>query len=106
MARAGLFRMLLPHDLGGSELDPLTGFRIVEELSRIDGSAGWILMIGSGTAAYVVPYLRDDVAREVFVRDPEAIIGGPFAMLGQATPVPGGYRVSGRWPFASGCEHS
>jgi alkylation response protein AidB-like acyl-CoA dehydrogenase len=63
-------------------------------------------MIGAGTAAYVVPYLREEVAREVFVCDPNAIVGGPFAMLGTANPVDGGYRVSGRWPFASGCEHS
>src|SRR5579885_2975680 len=49
MVGAGLVRMLLPRDLGGLQLDPLTAVQIVETVARANGSAGWVLMI---TATY------------------------------------------------------
>jgi alkylation response protein AidB-like acyl-CoA dehydrogenase len=45
MAQAGLFRLWIPHSLGGEETDPTTLVRVVEEVSRADGAAGWCLAI-------------------------------------------------------------
>src|ERR1700687_2769088 len=105
MAEARIFRQLVPRLAGGDEIDPITMLNVVEAISRVDGSAGWVAMIGSG-AGVVTGYLETDVGREIF-SDPTACrCGNIGAAAARAVAVPGGYRVSGRWPFVSGCEHS
>lgn len=105
LAEAGIFQMLVPRAIGGSELDPLSFMEIVEILSEADASVGWCAAIGSGTA-FATGFLRPDVGYELVGRDPTVVMGGVFGIPGgQATVVEGGYRVTGRWPFASGCEH-
>ena len=61
-------------------------------------------MIGA-TSGLLSAYLPDATAREIYAQAPHVITGGVFAPYGKATVVAGGYRVTGRWPFASGCEH-
>ncbi len=105
LAETGLFRALVPRCLGGLEVDPLTLLDVVEEVSRWDGSAGWLAMIGSG-ASFLSGYLPEDVVREIFA-DPAAFVAGNLgAPRAQAKIVGGGFRVSGQWPFVSGCEHA
>ncbi|MGH2611368.1 MAG: acyl-CoA dehydrogenase family protein, partial [Tepidiformaceae bacterium] len=91
--------------LGGGEVHPLEYSRVVEEIARADGSAAWCVMQGaiSGTLA---AYMEASAAGEVF-GDPRAVFaaGTPTPEMGRADTVPGGYRVSGRWAFASGCRH-
>jgi len=101
---AGFFRACVPRTLGGEEADAATLLGMIEEIARADGSAGWCVMIGA-TTGLVAGYLPDDEARAVY-GDPSVVTGGVLAPRGTATPVAGGYRVSGRWPFASGCQHS
>jgi alkylation response protein AidB-like acyl-CoA dehydrogenase len=103
LTKAGIFRLALPRTLGGEELDLPTFLEIVGDLARGDGSVGWCAMIAgiSGVFAAALPL---DGAREVFSH-PDVRAGGVLAPLGSARPVEGGYLVSGRWPFASGCQH-
>ena len=103
LAAARVFHIFVPRDFGGGEVDPATGVRLIEELSRADGSTGWIAMIGA-TTGVISAYLPAEVAREVY--RPGVITGGVVAPRGTATATDGGYTVTGRWPFASGCEHS
>ncbi len=100
---AGLFRLCVPHALGGSEADPATIVATIETIAAADGSAGWCVAIGI-TSGLLSGYLDDATAREIY-GPPAAISGGVFAPKGTATAIEGGYRVSGRWPFASGCQH-
>jgi alkylation response protein AidB-like acyl-CoA dehydrogenase len=100
---AGLFRMLVPRSFGGSELAPADMVRVIEEVSRADGAAGWCVAIAA-TSGVLSAYLLPDVARQVY-GPANAVTGGVFAPAGRAVTVPGGYRVTGRWPFASGCQH-
>ena len=105
LAEAGLFRLYLPRALGGLEVDPLALLRVVEEVARVDGAVGWNVSIGAVHGA-LAAYLREDVAREIFCGRPPGVVAGSVNASGTARAVPGGYRVSGRWPFASGIDHS
>jgi alkylation response protein AidB-like acyl-CoA dehydrogenase len=106
LANAGLFRLYTPHTLGGWEVDPLTFYRVVEALARIDGSTAWCVWIASGNPVYVGRCLADESAEAVFGRDPQVATAGVVAPYGRAVVQDGGYLVSGRWPYASGCQHS
>src|ERR1700758_4784903 len=61
MARAGLFRLWIPRALGGEEIDPMTLIRVVEEIARADGAAGWCVAIG-GEYGLFGGYLPPDAA--------------------------------------------
>jgi alkylation response protein AidB-like acyl-CoA dehydrogenase len=101
---AGLFRLNLPRSLGGFELEPGATAQIFEEISRADGSAGWTLVIGNSTAFFA--WLDPVVAKELIAQQPDFVSTSMWAPLGQATAQPGGFTVSGRWPFNSGCPHA
>ena len=101
---AGLFRLNLPRSLGGYELDPAATVEIFEEISRADGSAGWTIVIGNSTAFFA--WLDPAVARELIADQPDFVSTSMWAPLGQAAGQPGGFTVSGRWPFNSGCPHA
>jgi alkylation response protein AidB-like acyl-CoA dehydrogenase len=105
MHEAGLFRMAVPASVGGEEVHPLEYSRVVEEIARADGSAAWCVMQGSASGT-IAAYLEPDAAREVF-GEPRTVFaaGTPTPALGRADAVAGGYRVNGRWAFASGCRH-
>lgn len=103
LARAGFFRMMIPQVHGGLELHPAVSFQVMEALSRADGSTGWCVMIGAATAL-ISAWLHEPVARTVY-GPPESITGGVAAPMGRAERVEGGYRVTGRWPWASGSQH-
>ncbi len=95
--------MAVPRALGGGEVAATELLAAIEEVARADGSTGWVVMIGA-TSGLVSAYLPDAAARELY-GDPLTVTGGVFAPRGRATAVDGGWRVTGRWPFASGCEH-
>jgi alkylation response protein AidB-like acyl-CoA dehydrogenase len=103
MKDAGVFGMAMPRAWGGPELDPLTQFRVIEALAMADGSVGWCAMIGCD-GGYLTAFLDQDVARAMY---PDLLrpTGAAPTTTGQAMRVPGGYRVSGRFPFVSGCQH-
>lgn len=99
-----LFRILLPSDLGGGGVDLLTAMSLVEEVSAVDGSMGWIFEIGIGSLVRL-GFLPVAQARQI-ANEPRAFVAGTFPPLGRATVVPGGFTVNGRWPFASGIHHA
>jgi indole-3-acetate monooxygenase len=105
IARAGLFRLWIPRTLGGEETDPMTLVRVVEEISRADGATGWCVAIG-GEYGVFGGYLGPNAAREIFGSDPHVRAAGALRPFGTAVVVDGGYRVTGRWPLGSGCQHS
>ena len=102
---AGLYQMYLPRSIGGPELDPLTVFRAVEEISKADGSVGWNVMIANAMALNIAR-LPAEVGRELagspadYRAAGSARPGGPSA--GRVWAVEGGYRLTGQWNFASG----
>jgi alkylation response protein AidB-like acyl-CoA dehydrogenase len=103
MQRAGLYRLWRPKAFGGFELDPVSGFRVLEEIARIDSAAGWNLMVSASFDVFGA-WFDDATAREIFGSD--AVLAGAFNPPRQAVPVDGGFRVSGRTPFGSGAHHA
>ena len=102
--RHDLYRMLLPRDLGGADMDPLDYLKLVQDLAQVDGSIGWNLAIGIGSGLYV-GYLPLERSRAMFAR-PDCGIAGAYAPFGRGTRVDGGYRVSGHWGWASGVHQA
>jgi alkylation response protein AidB-like acyl-CoA dehydrogenase len=102
---AGCFRMLVPRSHGGAELDLTALLRVIEQLAAADGSAGWTVMIGC-EAPVILGLLPRQTFDAVFAGGPDVIIGGALNPTGVATPTDGGFRVGGRWSFASGCQHA
>jgi alkylation response protein AidB-like acyl-CoA dehydrogenase len=104
MKEAGVFGMPMPRVWGGPELDPLSQFRVIEALAMADASVGWCAMIGCD-GGYMTAFLDDAVGRAMY---PDLLVATAAAATttGQARQAPGGYRVSGRFPFLSGCQHS
>jgi indole-3-acetate monooxygenase len=104
MRDAGIFGMPMPRAWGGPELDPLTQFRVIEALAMADASAGWCAMIGCD-GGYMTAFLDDAVGRAMY---PDLLVATAAAATttGRARRVPGGYRITGRFPFLSGCQHS
>jgi alkylation response protein AidB-like acyl-CoA dehydrogenase len=103
LAQAGLFRMCIPEAYGGFEVHPTVLLEVLETIARADGSTGWCLMIGSEIGV-TAAWLPEPAARAVF-GPKEAIVGGVNSPFGTAERVEGGYRVTGRWPWASGSQN-
>jgi alkylation response protein AidB-like acyl-CoA dehydrogenase len=95
--------MNMPRSWGGPEMTPLQQNEVIEELSKADASVGWCAMIGSDSGLYSA-FLDPGVAREMFPRL-DMIMAGLVYPVGRAERVEGGYRVTGRWTFGSGCTH-
>jgi indole-3-acetate monooxygenase len=104
LTAAGCFRMFVPRSHRGAELALPAEMRVIEELARADGSVGWTVMIGCLT-----PVLLGKLPREsldaLYAESPDVILAGTFNPMGVATPVDGGFLVTGQWSFASGCQH-
>ena len=100
-----LLRMFCPRELGGLEAHPVTATLVLEALARIDGSTGWTIGILSSSALFAGPYLPVVTTRRIYSRGVPAMAGS-FLPKGHAEPVAGGYRVNGRWPYASGIHHA
>ncbi len=105
MARQQLFGLYVPKELGGPEADPITAFKVVEEIAQADGSAGWCVFNGTSVSS-AVARLSPQAAREIF-GDPPFVLGSGSARAGGSAQIAdGGYIVSGRWNFLSGIDHS
>jgi indole-3-acetate monooxygenase len=103
---AGFYRMVIPRSLGGLQVDPLTYLRVVELLAEGAGSVGWNLGNG-GVGQLVTLGLPDEGVHEIYAKRADTIIAGTAVPGGgRAAPVEGGYRVSGRWQFGTGCQEA
>jgi alkylation response protein AidB-like acyl-CoA dehydrogenase len=101
---ARLARILLPYSAGGDQCDPWTYLHAIEEVSRHDGSVGWNLFVAN-SAALIATFVPLETAKAIFM-DPRAWVSWGPPNHCQAKAVPGGYRVSGEWHFASGSRQA
>jgi 3-hydroxy-9,10-secoandrosta-1,3,5(10)-triene-9,17-dione monooxygenase len=104
MQRAGLFRVLQPKRWSGYEMDLPTFYEIQFALAQGDMSTAWIYGV-SGVHPWFMALLEDRAADEVWGSDNSVLICSSLMPAGKATAVPGGYRLRGRWRYASCSEH-
>ncbi len=100
----GVIRMLQPKEYGGEEAHPVDFLKAVYNIGIHDGSAGWI----AGVVAVHAHELAQGDRRlqdELWKDDNDTWIASPYAPMGRAKPVEGGYILNGRWPFSSGTDH-
>jgi indole-3-acetate monooxygenase len=103
----GAFWLKTPAELGGTPLDPLDFCDVLEEFAYTDTAVGWAVMVGNGGTGTAGGWLPDAGARQVFAAGgPRPLVVGTPGPRGTGQPVAGGFLVSGRWSFASGCDHA
>ncbi len=101
---ARLFRLLLPKSLGGDALDLRSHVAVMETVAAGDASAAWVMGQGAG-CALAAAFLAPEAARRWFGA-PDAVLAWGAGIQGKAVRVEGGYRVTGKWTFASGSRHA
>ena len=111
LAAAGFFHLLTGREHGGMEADPVTAAQVIETLSTASPSAGWVTMILATASFWTVRMTPDEVRREIFAevspgQIQPTVIAGTLVPHGRAVRTEGGWRVSGQWPFASGCHQA
>jgi alkylation response protein AidB-like acyl-CoA dehydrogenase len=105
IADAGLFRLALPRALGCPELDLPSYVHVIEEIGKADASTGWVVNQCAIFATYAARMPRD-VARAIWIDTPRSVVANTPLPSATAVVVPGGYRVTGRQGFSTGCRHA
>jgi alkylation response protein AidB-like acyl-CoA dehydrogenase len=101
---AGMFRLMMPKEWGGPELNPTEQVEVIEELAKANVSVAWCVMIGCDSG-FFAGYLDDAAGREIYPRLDMATAGS-ILPTGRAERVDGGFRVTGQWSFGSGVSHA
>lgn len=102
---AGLFRLLQPTRYGGLEADPVDFYTAVRDIAGACGSTGWIASV-LGVHPWQLALFPDQAQQAVWGEDPATLVSSSYAPTGTAVPVDGGFTLSGRWSFSSGCDHA
>src|SRR5262245_60534071 len=99
-----LFRMLLPRSAGGDETEPAVYVAAIEELARHDASIAWNAFVAN-SSALIAAFLQPAANHAIFA-DPRSVVAWGPPNASRATAVDGGYRLTGKWDFASGCRQA
>ncbi|MGF6888660.1 3-hydroxy-9,10-secoandrosta-1,3,5(10)-triene-9,17-dione monooxygenase [Nocardia sp. GAS34] len=105
LTETGIFRLLQPRRHGGFEAHPAEFYTAIAKLAAACGSTGWVAAV-LGISPWNLALFDGRAQDEVWGADRDARICSSYALTGTATEVEGGYRLSGRWGFASGCDHA
>ncbi|HHX35329.1 MAG TPA: flavin-dependent monooxygenase [Gammaproteobacteria bacterium] len=104
MQAAGLFKAMQPKRHGGFEVDPRTFFEIQMALAEGCMSTAWIYGV-MGVHPWQLARYPAEAQQDVWGESQDTLVGSTYMPVAKVTPVEGGYRISGRWGFSSGCEH-
>ncbi len=99
-----LFRMLLPRSAGGDETEPAVYVAAIEELARHNASIAWNAFVAN-SSSLIAAYLEPAITHAIFA-DPHSIVAWGPPNASRATAVDIGYRLTGKWDFASGCRQA
>ncbi len=105
LADAGFYHLAVPRSLGGGEIDLPTYIQVLEELGKADASTAWTINQGAIYATYSAR-MPPAAARAIWIDTPRSVVSNTPAPTAKAIVVPGGYRVTGRQGFSTGCRHA
>jgi 3-hydroxy-9,10-secoandrosta-1,3,5(10)-triene-9,17-dione monooxygenase len=100
----GFFRLLQPMAFGGYEADPARFYAAVREISAACGSTGWVASV-VGVHPWQLALFPQQAQQDVWGQDQDTLVSSSYAPMGKLTPTEGGYELTGRWSFSSGCDH-
>ncbi len=105
LASAGCLRMMTPVEYGGSGMRMPDVLRVLAELAQADASVAWV--VGQvALAQLIVRSCPGQAIGEVFGDGPDVFVAGAVAPKGRTKSSTGGWRVTGQWPFVTGCRNA
>lgn len=105
LQETGFFRLLQPQRYDGFEANPIDFYTAVKMVGSACGSTGWVASI-VGVHPWHLALFSEQAQDEVWAEKPDTRISSSYAPMGKAKVVEGGYRLTGRWSFSSGCDHA
>ncbi len=102
---AGVFKIMVPRRFGGLETDIRTKIEVAREVARGCGSSAWVTSL-MNVCSFFTGLASAETQQDIWGANPEARIAGVFNASATSRKVEGGYIVSGRWPWSSGCLHA
>jgi 3-hydroxy-9,10-secoandrosta-1,3,5(10)-triene-9,17-dione monooxygenase len=96
--------MLQPARWGGLELDPGVFFDVQATIAHACPSSAWVLGVVA-VHAWQLALFPEQAQVDVWGKDASTLISSSYAPTGKVERAPGGFRISGRWSFSSGCDH-
>jgi alkylation response protein AidB-like acyl-CoA dehydrogenase len=102
LKQLGVYRASTPAKFGGQPLPPAEFLRLIEQISIVDGSTGWVASFGS--SLIYLAALPLETQAELYKDGPDVAFAGGLFPVQPAQAAPGGWRVNGTWKFASGCK--
>ncbi len=104
LEETGFFKLLQPRRFDGHEADPVDFYTAVRDISGACGSTGWVSSV-VGVHPWQVALFSDEAQQAVWGEDTNTRLSSSYAPTGKATVAEGGYQLTGRWSFSSGCDH-
>src|SRR3978361_1822003 len=104
LEEVGVFRLLQPRRFDGHEADPVTFYTAVRDIAGACGSTGWVSSV-VGVHPWQVALFADEAQQAVWGHDASPGLSSSYAPTGKAIQTEGGFTLSGKWSFSSGCDH-
>jgi 3-hydroxy-9,10-secoandrosta-1,3,5(10)-triene-9,17-dione monooxygenase len=104
LEEVGFFRLLQPKRFDGFESDPVVFYTAVRDIAGACGSTGWVSSV-VGVHPWQVALFSDEAQQAVWGADTTTRLSSSYAPTGKAQLTEGGYTLSGKWSFSSGCDH-
>ncbi|MFJ9389292.1 3-hydroxy-9,10-secoandrosta-1,3,5(10)-triene-9,17-dione monooxygenase oxygenase subunit [Nocardioides sp. NPDC101246] len=105
LEEVGFFKLLQPARFGGLEADPVDFYTCVRDIASACGSTGWVSSV-LGVHPWQIALFDDEAQQAVWGEDPDTRVSSSYAPVGKAAITEGGFNLSGRWSFSSGCAHA
>ncbi len=104
LEETGFFRLLQPKRFDGLESDPIDFYAAVRDIASACGSTGWVSSV-VGVHPWQVALFADEAQQAVWGSDTSTRLSSSYAPTGKAVQADGGFQLSGKWSFSSGCDH-